>query len=101
MLKEDGNQVPSSRSPPMAVDVLKQLGLSRVLYDSAMEFLADKINHQGVIYHIQVSIEELVQSSPQENCLAILQLCFEEGRARELHAYIIKNNLLQHESLEY
>lgn len=101
LLKEDDSQAQSSSSSPTIEDFLKQLGLSRALYDSTMESLADKINHQSVIYHVQVSIEELVQSSPKENCLTILQLCFEEGRARELHTYIVKNSLLKHECLEY
>ena len=43
----------------------------------------------------------MVLSSPQANSLAILQICFEEGRARELQAYLIKSNLLKHQSLQY
>ena len=101
LLKEDDSQTQSSSSSPTIWDFLKQLRLSQALYDSTMEFLADKINHQSVIYYVQVSIEELLQSSPQENCLTILQLCFEESRAKELHTYIVKNSLLKHECLEY
>ena len=43
----------------------------------------------------------MVLSSPQANSLAILQICFEEGRARELQAYLIKSNLRKHQSLQY
>ena len=52
-------------------------------------------------YYVQRSIEEVVQSSSQANNLAILQTCFEEGRARELQTYLVKSNLLKHQSLQY
>ena len=48
-----------------------------------------------------MSIEQVVQSSLQENCLDILQLCFEEEIARQLHTYFVKNSLLKLQSLEY
>ena len=98
-IKVDGSQ--SSSVFQTKVDSLKRLGLSRALIDSTMECMEDPFNHQCCIYYVQRSIEEVVQSSPQATCLAILQLCFEDGRARELQTYLVKNSLLKHQSLQY
>ena len=101
MLKGDNSQAQSSSSLQTRMDILKQLGLSQALIDSIMESMAGPFNHQSSIYYVLRSIEEVVESSPQANSLAILQLCFEEGRARELQTYFIKNSLLKHQSLQY
>ena len=66
-----------------------------------MKSTADLFNHQSCIYYVQRSIEEVVQSSSQEISLDILQLCFEDGRARELETYLFENSLLEHQSLQY
>ena len=100
-LKGDDSQTQSSSSFQTREDVLKQLGLNQTLVRSTMESMAGPFNHQCSIYYIQRSIEELVQSSPQENSLAILQLCFEEDIARELQTHLVKNSLLKHQSLQY
>ena len=100
-LKGDDSQTQSSSSFQTREDVLKQLGLNQTLVRSTMESMAGPFNHQCSIYYVQRSIEELVQSSPQENSLAILQLCFEEDIAREFQTHLVKNSLLKHQSLQY
>ena len=100
-LEDDDSQSQSSSSFQTSEDVLKQLGLSQALFDCLMESLADPYNHQCVTYYVQTSIEEVVQYSPQENCLATLQLCFAEDIARELYTNLVKYSLLKHQSLEY
>ena len=100
-LKGNDSQTQSSSSFQTKVDGLKQLGLSRTLIDSTMESMADPFNHQCCIYYVRRTIEEVVQSSPQADCLAILQLCFQEDIARELQIYLVKNSLLKHQSLQY
>ena len=99
--KKDDSHVQSSSSFQTREDVLKQLGLSRTLISSTMQSMAGPFNHQCSIYYVQRSIEDVVQSSPQASSLAILQLCFEEGRAIELETYLVKNSLLKHQSLQY
>ena len=100
-LKGDDSETQSSSSFQTRVDVLKHLGLSQAIIDSTMKSMADPFNHQCSIYYVQRNIEEVVQSSPQANCSVILQLCFEEDRARELQTYLVKNSLLKHQSLQY
>ena len=99
--KEDDSQTQSSSSSQTREGVLKQLGLSQALISSTIESMTGPFDHLCSIYYVQRSIEEVVLSSPQANSLAILQICFEEGRARELQAYLIKSNLLKHQSLQY
>ena len=53
------------------------------------------------MYYVKRYIEEVVQSSSQENCLNILQLCFEKEKSKELQTCLSNNNLLEHKSLEY
>ena len=100
-LKRDDSQAQSSSFSQTSEEVLKQLGLNQALTSSTIESMTGPFNHQRSIYYVQRSIEELVQSSPQANNLAILQTCFEEGRATELQTYLIKSNLLKHQSLQY
>ena len=100
-LEFDDSKSQSSSSFQTSVDVFKKLGLSQALFDCLRESLADPYNHQCGIYYVQTSIEEVVRYSPQENCLAILQLCFEKDIARELKTNLDKYSLLKHQSLEY
>ena len=100
-LKRDDSETQSLSSFQTKVDILKQLGLSQAIIDSTMESMEDPINHQCIIYYAQENIEQLVESVPQATCLVVLQLCFEEGRARELETYLVKNSLLKHQSLQY
>ena len=98
-LKGDDSQTQSSISSETREEVLKQLRLSQALISSTIESMTGPFNHQYNIYYVQRSIEEVVQYSPQANSLAILQICFEEGRERELQTYLVKSNLLKHRSL--
>ena len=100
-LKGDDIQTQSLSSSEKKEDVLRQLGLSQGLISYTIESMAGPFAHQCSVYYVQRSIEEMVLSYPQENSLAILQVCFEEGRARELWTYLVKNNLLKHQSLQY
>ena len=95
------SQTQSSSSSQTREEVLKQLGLSQALINSTIESMTGPFNHQCSIYYVQGSIEEVVKSSPRANSLVILQTCFEEGRARELQTYLVKSNLLKHQSLQY
>ena len=100
-LEDNESKSQSSSSFQTSVDVLKQFGLSQALFNCLRESLAGPYNHQCAIYYVQTSIEDVVQYSPGENCLATLQLCFEEDIARELHTNLAKYSLLRHQSLEY
>ena len=100
-LEDDDSQIQSSSSFQTSVDVLKQFGLSQALFNCLRESLLGPYNHQCAIYYVQTSIEDVVQYSPGENCLATLQLCFEEDIARELHTNLAKYSLIRHQSLDY
>ena len=100
-LEDDDSQSQSSSSFQTSVDVLKQFGLSQALFSCMIESLVGPYNHQCAIYYVQTSIEDVVQYSPGENCLATLQLCFEEDIARELHTNLAKYSLIRHQSLDY
>ena len=66
-----------------------------------MESSAGSCNHQYSMYYVKRYIEEVVRFSSQENCLDILQSCFEKDKAKELQSCLSKNNLLEHKGLEY
>ena len=100
-LKRDDSQTRSSCSFQTGEDVLKRLGLSHTLIRSTMQSMEGQFNHQCSIYFVQESIEDLVQSSPQASSSSILELCFEEGTAKKLQEYVMKNSLLKHQSLQY
>ena len=100
-LEDDDSQSQSSSSFQTSVDVLKQFELNQALFNCLRESMAGPYNHQCAIYYVQTSIEDVVQYSPGEDCLATLQLCFEEQIARELHTNLVKYSLLRHQSLEY
>ena len=100
-LEDDDSQIQSSSFFQTSVDVLKQFGLSQALFNCLRESLLGPYNHQCAICYVQISIEDVVQYSPGENCLATLHLCFEEDIARELHTNLAKCSLLRHQSLDY
>ena len=83
------------------LEFLQKLGLSQAVIDFTIESLSGSNNHQCDMYFIKRSIGEAVRSSPQENLLGKLKLCFQEARAEELEICLVENDLLKHESLEY
>ena len=85
-LKGYDSQTQSSSSE----DVLKQLGRSRARRAFMMDFsFKDSFRLQYRMYYFQRSIEQVAQTSPQANCLALLQLYFQEGRAGELQIHLM------------
>lgn len=93
---------PQSLDLQVQVDVLRKWGLNKAVIDYTIEALRCKSNHQmDKMYYIEKCIEEMTQSYPQDNCLTVLELCFEEATARELEMCLTQNSLFEHESLQY
>lgn len=80
---------------------LQKLGINQELIDFTMESLAGPYNHQCDMYYVERSIEEVVQFSFHKSCSFILELCFDQVFAIDLEMCLKKNNLLNHQSLEY
>ena len=93
-------QAELSKSLQAEFNFLQKLGLSETVIDFTMESLLGPNNHQCNMYFVKRSMREVVRSSPQENRLAILKLCFQEAKAKELEASLVENDLLKHDSLE-
>ena len=81
--------------------MLQKLGLNQEVIDFTMESLEDSQNHQCDMYFVQRSMEEVVQSSFHKSCSSILESCFEKVFSKELELCLKKNNLLNHQGLEY
>ena len=81
--------------------MLINLGLNQALFDFTMKLLENPDNHQCYIYYVNRRVNGLLQSSYSNNCLDILKLCFEEERAREIETYLVHEDLLKHQNLEY
>ena len=107
-LKREGSQSRFSwslqaelpKSLQAELDFLQKLGLSETVIDFTMKSLAGPNNHQCDMYFVKRIMGEVVRSSPQENRLAILKLCFQEAKAKEFEVCLVENDLLKHDSLE-
>lgn len=101
MSEEDERSLATSHPFEARLKLLKTLGLNEAIIDFTRKSLEDPYNHQSGMYYLESTIKELVHSSTNKDCLIILRLIFEEGRARDFHMYLSQENLLEHESLEY
>ena len=101
MSEEDERSLATSHPFEARLKLLKTLGLNEAIIDFTRKSLEDPYNHQSGMYYLESTIKELVHSSTNKDCLIILRLIFEEGRARDFHMYLSQENLLEYESLEY